>query len=86
MKPSPVIDFLNMFFGPGSSGSGALFILKLVILFCLSIYLVFGLVVIRQISIMTSTIKTPLTGQLRLLGYVHMIIAIFVWFAAFTTL
>ncbi|MEK7458758.1 MAG: DUF5657 family protein [Patescibacteria group bacterium] len=82
MIQPPSAGFFNALFTFGSSGEGPLLLVKLFIMFGLTVYVVFGLVVIRQVSLMTRTIKSSITPTIRLLGYVHMIVAIVVWFVA----
>ena len=82
MIQPPSAGFFNALFTFGASGEGPLLLVKLFIMFGLTVYVVFGLVVIRQVSLMTRTIKSSITPTIRLLGYVHMIVAIVVWFVA----
>lgn len=86
MTQPPITGFFNALLALGSSGQGPLLLVKLFIMFGLTIYVVFGLVVIRQVSLMTGTIKSSITPFLRLLGYVHMIMAIVVWLIALVLL
>ena len=86
MKQPPPAGFINTLLELGSSGQGPLFLVKLFIMFGLTVYLVFGLVVIRQVSLMTRTIKSSINPTLILLGYIHMIVAIVVWLIAFVLL
>jgi hypothetical protein len=86
MNHPPIVNFINALFAMNATGSVPLMILKIVILFGLSIYLVFGLVVLRQISLMTRTIQTSLTGPLKTIGLIHMVVAIIVWLTAFVLL
>ncbi len=86
MTQPPSAGFLNALLTFGSSGDGPLLLVKLFIMFGLTVYVVFGLVVIRQVSLMTRTIKSSITPTLRLLGYVHMIAAIVVWIIALVIL
>lgn len=86
MTQLPAAGFLNALLTLGSSGQGPLLLVKLFIMFGLTVYVVFGLVVIRQVSLMTRTIKSSITPALELLGYIHMIAAIVVWFIALVLL
>jgi hypothetical protein len=49
-----------------------------------SLYFVFSLVAIRQISIMRKTLITPLSPLVTLLGYIHLVLTLgalaFFWF------
>ncbi len=53
-----------------------LFIAKGVILLFLGIYIIFAVVVLRQIGLMTTTLKVGLEGTLKVFGYLHLILAI----------
>jgi len=86
MTQPQATGFLNTLLALGSSGQGALLLVKLFIMFGLTVYIIFGLVVIRQVSLMTKTIKSSINPTLRLLGYVHMIAAIVVWLIALVLL
>jgi len=49
--------------------------LKVVFIIGGLLYLVFAFVVTRQIHIMKSTVITPLSGVIQILGYVHLLLA-----------
>ena len=51
-------------------------VLKLLILFALVIYLVFAVVVIRQVKLMTNTFKTGYETWLRIISWLHLILVI----------
>ncbi len=61
-------------------------LLKIVYLFGLGIYIAFAALVIRQISMMTRTIKTPAESFLKLLGYIHLALAIGIFVLALVIL
>jgi hypothetical protein len=61
-------------------------IIKFLVLAALTLYLVFGLVMIRQIGLMTDTIKSSINPGLKLIGYIHMLAAILVWLFAMALL
>jgi hypothetical protein len=63
-----------------------LLLFKAVLLFSIAMYIVFALVVIRQIDLMTKTVKTPLTPVLRMIGWGHLIASGVVWFIALVSL
>lgn len=86
MTQPRAVSFINALLELGSSGHGPLLLVKIIIMFGLTIYLVFGLVVIRQVNLMTGTIKSSITPVLELVGYIHMIAAIVVWLAALVLL
>lgn len=62
------------------------FIVKLFILLGLVVYLVFSLVVVRQIGLMVDTIQMGFEGFLKLLGWTHLAFAIIVFVIALTIL
>lgn len=50
------------------------------------LYLLFAILVTRQISIMSSTVQTTASVAIKLLGYIHLIISILVLIYFFTVL
>lgn len=66
---------------PDSVTNFFLFLLKLGFVVAALIYVVFSLVVVRQISVMRRTLKTSLSPHLQLLGIIHLLfaIAIVIW-------
>ncbi|WKZ25377.1 MAG: hypothetical protein QY322_03215 [bacterium] len=61
-------------------------ILKIFILVFLGLYIIFSLVVVRQVQLMVSTVKVGFENQLKLLAFVHLLFAIAVLFFALITL
>lgn len=59
-------------------GISLLFIVKILVMIALGIYLVFALIVVRQISLMTTTLEVGFELPLKLLGYVHLALAVIV--------
>ncbi len=57
-------------------------IIKTFALVLLGIYLVFGLVVVRQVKMMTDTLQLGFEGLAKLLAYGHMAFAILVFLTA----
>ena len=57
-------------------------IIKVAALILLGIYLVFALVIVRQIKLMTSTLTLGYEGLITLFGYAHLVFAILVFLAA----
>ncbi|KKQ76770.1 MAG: hypothetical protein UT00_C0033G0007 [Parcubacteria group bacterium GW2011_GWA1_38_7] len=51
-------------------------ILKIFILIVLALYIIFAVVVIRQVQLMTDTLEVGFEAQLRLLSFVHLLFAI----------
>ena len=50
-------------------------VIKIFVLIFLGIYIIFALVVIKQISLMTQTIEIGFEKQLKILGYLHFLFA-----------
>lgn len=61
-------------------------IVKILACILLSMYLVFSLVVVRQVKLMTSTLQLGYEGMARFLAYAHLIFAIIVLIAALVIL
>lgn len=57
-------------------------ILKVFILIFLSLYIIFAIVVIKQIGLMIKTIHAGFEGKIKLLGYIHLLFAIAVFIFA----
>jgi len=55
---------------------------KVAALILLGIYLVFALVVVRQIRLMTTTLSLGFEAPITMLGYIHLAFAILVFLAA----
>ena len=62
------------------------FIAKIFVLFALSLYLVFALVVVRQVKLMIDTIEVGFALPVRILSYVHLVFAVLVLLTAFVIL
>ncbi len=62
------------------------FIAKIFVLFALSLYLVFALVVVRQVKLMIDTIEVGFELPVRILSYVHLVFAVLVLLTAFVIL
>lgn len=85
-KDAPINTIIALFFNP-KTATGAVFALaKLSVMLGFTLYLVFAVVVIRQVSLMTRTVDTPISPLLKIIGWAHLGIAILVWFFAFTVL
>lgn len=70
-------------------GAGALFFYSLMKIFFVVggiFYLIFAFVVLRQIHLMQSTVITPLSGFMKILGLLHLLLALGVLFFYITTL
>lgn len=68
MQPLPVINIWP--------------IVKIFVLFGLSLYLIFALVVIRQVQLMTKTIKMNFEAPVKLLAIIHFLFAVAVFLFA----
>ncbi len=61
-------------------------VVKIFVLVALAIYLVFAMVVVRQVQLMTQTIKVGFEMPLKTLAYGHLVFALFVLLAALIVL
>lgn len=61
-------------------------IVKSFALILLGMYLIFGLVVVRQVKMMTSTLQLGFESLITLLAYVHLAFAILVFLTALVIL
>lgn len=59
---------------------------KLLFLFGIGIYLVFATVVVRQVYLMTTTLKLGLEFFVRFIGWAHLFIAVSIFFIALLSL
>lgn len=60
-------------------------VFKLLFLVGLALYIIYALVIFRQISLMSRSVTTALESVLKLLGLLHLGAAIVVWILAFLT-
>lgn len=63
-------------------GFSVWFFVKLLLLFGIAVYLVFAVVVIRQVGLMTETVDMPFDPTLRTLAWAHLIFAMSVFLIA----
>ncbi|HSW89487.1 MAG TPA: DUF5657 family protein [Patescibacteria group bacterium] len=68
------------------SSTFLLWLLKILALVGFGVYVVFALVMVRQISLMTRTLKTGLELFMTVLGLAHLVFAVLVWFFVFLIL
>ena len=56
-------------------------IAKAFILFGMTMYVVFGFVIVRQVKLMTDTLQLGFEGMIKILSYVHLLftIAVFIF-------
>jgi hypothetical protein len=64
------------------AGFSLWFFVKIAILILLALYLVFALVVVRQTLLMTSTLKLGFETPIKILSYLHLGFAVFVFLTA----
>lgn len=57
-------------------------IVKVAALVLLGMYLIFAWVIVRQVRLMTDTLQLGFEGPVKVLAYIHMIFAIFVFLSA----
>ncbi len=57
-------------------------IVKILILILLTLYLIFALVVVRQVRLMTDTLQVGFELPVRILSYIHLIFAVLVFLSA----
>lgn len=62
------------------------FVVKLFFLFALTIYLIFAAVVVRQVYLMTETIKVGFEFPVRVVAWLHLFAAVGVFLIALFTL
>jgi len=70
-----ILDIINIWF-----------IVKLLFLFALAIYLIFASVVVRQVYLMTETVKVGFEFPVRIIAWVYLFGAISVFLIALFTL
>lgn len=61
---------------PDSTMSLFYLVLKIMFIIGALIYLIFSFVVVRQIHIMRSTLITPFSSFVQIIGYIHLLIAL----------
>ncbi len=61
-------------------------LIKIAALILLGLYLLFSLVVVRQIKLMTETLSLGFEAPIIMLGYVHLAFAVLVFLAALVIL
>ncbi len=57
-------------------------VVKVAALILLGMYLIFSLVVVRQIKLMTTTLSIGFEAPIKMLGYIHLAFAVLVFLAA----
>lgn len=54
-------------------------ILRIIFILLTGLYVVFAVVVTRQIDIMKKTLITPFSSVVTIIGYVHLAVALVIW-------
>ena len=57
-------------------------IAKIFVLIAFFLYIIFSVVVVRQVELMTATLEVGFETQIKLLSYLHLLFALFVFLAA----
>ena len=65
-----------------TNGFNIWILIKALSLVLLGMYLVFSLVVVRQVKMMTDTLQLGFEGITKTLAYIHLLFAVFVFLAA----
>lgn len=58
-------------------------VIQVMFLIAGALYIVYALVIVRQISLMSRTVSTLLEPLVKILGWVHLLASLFVWFLIF---
>lgn len=61
-------------------------IAKAFVLFALGLYIIFALVITRQVGLMTRTIEVGMEFLIKLIAWAHFVFAVFVFLTALTIL
>ena len=61
-------------------------VVRYMFLLGLGLYLVFALVIVRQVGLMTKTLAVGFEFPIKVLAYLHLIAAVFLFFFAFISL
>ncbi len=78
------LPYMSLFMNPEIIAQASLSAVKVGVIFILALYLVFSIIVVRQISLMTKTVNTSLTPTLKIIGYIHLAASVLVWLFALT--
>ena len=87
VSPLSQLNKINQYV-PASVNANAVLLgsLKVVFLIGLVLYALFAFVATRQIDIMSKTLDTPISTSVRLIGYIHLLVAIGLLIFVFVTL
>lgn len=78
---SESLDFINSSLGFSTQGS-FLILVKVVYLIGLMIYLAFGVIVVRQVGLLTKTLHGEFESVLKLVAWFHLVVALGVFILA----
>lgn len=67
-------------------GISVWFIVKIFVLFGLLVYIIFSVVVVRQVNLMTGTLKVGLEYPLKIIALTHLILPVLVFIFALIVL
>ena len=68
------------------SGFNFWFLIKILFIIALGLYLFFAIIIVRQVKIMFETLKGMLDWPIKLIAWVHLGIAVFIFILAFIIL
>ena len=68
------------------SGFNFWFLIKILFIIALGLYLAFAVIIVRQVKVMFETLKGMLDWPIRLVAWIHLAIAIFIFILAFIIL
>ncbi len=68
------------------SGFNFWFLIKILFVIALGLYLFFAIIIVRQVKIMFETLKGMLDWPIKLIAWVHLGIAVFIFILAFIIL
>lgn len=78
--PTPILDPTSPIF---IAIPFVLYVFKWLFLILFALYVIFALVVVRQVSLMARTVSTLLEPLIKILAIIHLIAAVLLWILAF---
>jgi hypothetical protein len=69
-----------------ASGFNFWFLIKILFIIALALYLAFAVIIVRQVKVMFETLKGMLDWPIKLIAWVHLAIAVFIFILAFIIL
>lgn len=67
-------------------GVSSWFLAKIMVSFFLLIYIVFAIITVRQINLMVETLEVKFGEVVKVVGMLHLVVAIFIFFLALVIL